>query len=384
MVLPTCNWYSKRYKMRIRNYALTVSIALMSLNVAAEDFRFSGFGTVNGTYNSFDSQYMELREGLTSDGSKLGFFLSAQLNDKLVFSSQILNKQSPTGRETEFRWVNLAYSVTPHLTFRIGKMPLTDRAIGDINYSNIWNNEPGEYFYQLMVRSFDGAQIGYEHTFKNGYRLETEFNAGEGDVSSKLDYLVPGVEMNVAGTSMVALMTTLRSSDSKFMFSYMTGDQEVIIDENSQLLILKALREGRLNEEALLPAENATLKNIYMSYTKDIGVDYNFYSGVTYASTDNPIFTPQYGYFAALTRHFDDFSVHYTYAGQREKVRVTDEWTSTQRSHKIGLTYNIDYDSNIRFETSYIETSSPSNDNFVMRLPQAKGYVSSVAYNFIF
>lgn len=359
--------------------------ALSTLNTAyADDIRLSGFGTVNATYNPFDSQYMELREGFTSDGTKLGFVFNANMNEKLSFSSQVLYKQSPIGRGTELRWANLSYDVASDVKAKIGRMPLTDRAIGDINYSNIWNNEPGEYFYQLIVRSFDGVQLAYEKQLGGGLRLEVEANLGQTGTSVKLDGFIPGVEADIHADNFIGLMGTLRTSSSKVMLSASTTEVSVSVDETSQANILKAIKSGVTVDPALLPEGSERANNFFLSYQQDFMDDWMFYGGVTYANTKHPALNEQVGAFASLTRYFNDVSLHYTYALQRENVEGGQGWIDSQRSHKLGLTYDVNYSSNIRAEITALSNDTAINDNFVMRIPPESGVMASVAYNFVF
>lgn len=359
--------------------------AVAAVNIAhADDIRLSGFGTINATYNPFDSQYMELRDGLTTDGSKLGFVFNAGIEDNLSFSSQVLYKKLPTGRETELRWANLAYDVTPNLKARVGRMPLTDRAIGDINYSNIWNNEPGEYFYQLIVRSFDGAQLAYEKQLGGGLRLEVETNIGQTGTSVKLEGFIPGVDADIHADNFVGLMGTLRSSSSKIMLSASTTEISVSVDETSQANILKAIRSGINVDPTLLPEGAERANNYFLSYQQDFLDDWMFYGGITYANTKHPALNEQVGVFASLTRYFNDFSLHYTYALQREDVEGAQGWIDSQHSHKLGLTYDVNYSSNIRAEITSLSNDTSINDNFVMRIAPESGVMASIAYNFVF
>lgn len=360
---------------------LSLAVMLAASCSHAADINVSGFGSLMFTKNPFESRYMEYRSGSGFDGSRFGVMATAIINSKLTLSSQLLNKTTSEGRDTDFRWAMLDYKFADKVHVRIGKLPLTSRAISDINFTSEWNNEPAEFFDQTPFRSMEGVELRYNTNVGVGRALAFELSHGSASANMNFSYIYPGFIAQAEADNLIVASATMFTADSKVRVSYAQGDAVFSVSENMQMKMMLAEANG-FDFAAAYDSQGAKIKNYTATFEQEVGRTMHLKGGITLAESNHPSLTDQFGYYITATKSFDNWQLHYTIGHQKEKLEGS--WDSTQYSQKLGLSYELSGTSNIRVEATQIDSKNSINDNFLLRPQPDKGVMSSVAYNFVF
>jgi hypothetical protein len=158
----------------LSNSLYVTTLLISSSIVSADPISIRGFasaGFVTGdTQFDFISASDSIGESSTfgADNS-IGLQVNAQINDKTEFTSQLLAKGTEDAYNLSAHWGYLAYSASPSVTLRAGRLVLPIAALSeyvDVGYAIPWIRPPAEVYSASMVNNYSGFDLLYTLSFE--------------------------------------------------------------------------------------------------------------------------------------------------------------------------------------------------------------------------
>jgi len=297
--------------------ALLASIACSSTQASAiEDISMNGFASVGGGWFSGDSHTSTYRgydqEFQADPVVKFGLQVSAQVNDKVSVTGQLLAKGS-NDYNVEGEWAYLTYAANDDWDVRIGRLrapffPYSDFL--DVGYAYPWITPPSEV-YRFIFNTVEGVDTLYRTSLGE---WDTTFQAYYGRLTDETSLGGEDVEIDLSNfTGLNASFTrdwlTLRVS-----YNYAKVDIESPADLAGLIGVLDGV--GFSDEASALEIDQESAA----FYGVAALVDYNdwlFNTEYTEINQQNQSFIgDDSAWYVMLGKRIDDFTFHVTYAKQ--------------------------------------------------------------------
>ena len=181
-----------RSSVRCGSLVAALLTSSVSYSLSADDFEFSGFGTVGMVMSDSDiygyRRDLSFDKGVFSDDvdfsaiSNLGLQLDSFVSKKSQVTLQVLLRdQTNTDIEEYITQAFYKYSISPSFDVREGRLPLALFALTEyreVNFAYPWAMTPTEAYGLFPLRALDGGDLSYTFRFDSS-QLQMSLFAGK-------------------------------------------------------------------------------------------------------------------------------------------------------------------------------------------------------------
>lgn len=160
-------------KKNLAAYGIGLALAAVSGSaLALDEIRINGFLTAAATQTDADSAYNAdlATPDLQFNGrdNRLGIQLSADVNERVEVTAQLLARAVPDNYNVEADWAYASYAVHDQLKIRAGKVKLPTFLTSDyieVGYAYPWVRPPQEVYSLNPITSMSGIDLLYTPVF---------------------------------------------------------------------------------------------------------------------------------------------------------------------------------------------------------------------------
>lgn len=340
----------------------------------------SGFGTLATTYT--DSDTLGFRSNLTQDGdtrwgwksdSLIGVQFDAPVSDYLSATVQFIARDRiDNDLNSSIEWAYLAYQSSDSWIMRVGRVALDMTLVGDfaaVGYAYDWVRPPVEYYSQIAVYSYDGADITY-HAYTDdglvavklfGGNADRDYKAAHDNVSFSLAPIV-GLAAKYESDQIIARLSLSHSELDNFYSS----DVNYV---KSQLQLLSAAAVAETLQQLELDNHSVDFYTAGLQYRNN---DWKILGEVSYLDSDASLFLSYFSVYAGVIKRIDDYSLFglYSYGYSTDDVyevpdavsaaqQVFDVVDSDQSTMSVGVSWDFTNKMALKFQwdRSWVEAN---------------------------
>jgi hypothetical protein len=389
-------------------YALLAPSAAACLAADAPAIAVSGFGSAALTAaNTDDARFARPdqvagagKHWRTGPDSNFGIQASAAFNDSLSATVQgLVSKTIRDDYGAELTWAFLRYRIDDHFSVRAGRIRPPVYMVSDfvnVGYANTMMRPPGETYSQATVKSFDGADVVYQHGFGET-TLTVQFGAGTArprNPGSAKTRLSPFTALNVQlenGPLSVRIGradTKINRTDDALLDGFLATLRGAGLARVADDFSITDVRASFTSVGATLDYRNFLVQSEYAvrrSQTRVLPDTTSYYAMLGYRYGK---LTPYYYYYGNLKQ--DD---QRSYAGLPETGPLapvtaavnTLARTGLQSTHAIGLRWDFYRSAALKMQLDHV-TPKDGQGLFVNAQPGFKGSVNvyAVGVDFVF
>ncbi len=301
--------------------ALRVLLTLLLLQVhvvnAEPEFSYNGFGTI-GLAKISNNSISQNQSGsfITDDfrfaqDTKFGLQLGASLNDYFSATIQAVIRDRED-YDPDLEWAYVTLAPKPNLKFRLGRLRLPLFYYSDtieVGFSYPWIRPPSNvYEVGGVLSSYEGGEILYDHWF-GGSQVSLQAYLGKSSDSTERP---DGEEGSFKFEDIVGLVLMLERDFWGLRASYQQTDLSLRVPSIN--LLSNALNAAGF--QTISSAINLDdIETTYISF--GAFADYNdwlFRSEFINIDFDDRILPEQKLAYLTIGRHWQDFTLHYTYS----------------------------------------------------------------------
>jgi predicted porin len=152
-------------KVRLIVSAVAAALCVAGPAQAVDNINFNGFLTVGATMTDSDVPYfngnMTDEIGFEQD-SRVGLQISADINEQIGVTAQLLGRARDEDYDAFFDWGFLSYAVNENVTVRGGKLKFPTYLISDyfeVGYAYPWIRPPQEVYYSNPLTAISGVDV---------------------------------------------------------------------------------------------------------------------------------------------------------------------------------------------------------------------------------
>lgn len=336
----------------LHNLTCASALLLASLPVYASDFselgkdiRVSGFGSIATTYT--DSDKLGFRSNLTQDGdthwnwksdSLIGVQFDAPVSDYLSATVQLIGRDRvDNDLNSAVEWAYFTYQSSDSWIVRVGRVALDMTLVGDfaaVGYAYEPVRPPVEFYSQIAVYSYDGADITY-HAYTDNGLVSVKLFGGYSD----RDYKALHDNVSFSLAPIVGIATKYESDQiiARFSLSHSELDNFHSSDVNyvqSQLQLLSTIYPDDVAETLQqLELDNHSV-DFYTAGLQYRNNDWKILGEVSYLDSDASLFLSYFSVYAGVIKRIDDYSLFgfYSYGHSTDDVyKVPDAVSAAQQ-----------------------------------------------------
>ena len=352
--------------------ALGVGLAVMAGGhqaMAVDEIRINGFLTAAATYTDAESSYnVELADkDAKFDGrdNRLGLQISADINDRMGFTAQLLARAVPDNFNTEADWAFVSYDINNDVQVRAGKVKLPTFLTSDyieVGYAYPWVRPPQEVYSLSPITSLSGIDILWTVPVGDSTLLIQPYygnSSGTGFVTGMqapyinqaisdnggTPFIQPGDEVEFEAKGLGGINLALATEIGTFRVGYLTTD------------VSSDFSAGPIDED------KATFVSAGMN------IDYNNFVGYAeWASRDEEDaaelgFPDQEAWYVTAGYRFGPWLPSITYASLEEGSPDDPAvllFSQKQKSITFGIRYELAAGAALKFEATHVD---PDKDN---------------------
>jgi len=361
---------------------------------AVENFQFSGYMTVMGTYakvakkanpqeyTKYDNGYASDKLDLDPPGNTIGLQVSADVTDKLDVT---LVLQAHGNDEIDAEWAYANYSATDNLTLRLGRFKGSFFMVSEystVSFAYPWVTLPHEVYSTDLIESIAGLNLVYQTSVGSGNWL-FEVYTGSANHGAKVlptfidspanscptcPKLSKGDMVDFSANQMVGFNTTIGTKEVTFRAGYFTTDMQV-----PSYGITKS-RVGFGGVGLIVDWRNILVYSEYVARDTSSELAYTF--------------PDQKAWYTTLGYRFGDFMPYITIGGM-DKGKDNSVYAVKQSSATLGFRYELGATSAIKFEAQQVKTDSDPGDTgryglFDDPVKNGKGNIFAASFDVVF
>ncbi len=360
---------------------------------AFENFEFSGYMTVMGTYanvekkanpesnTKYDNSFASDKPDFDTRGNTIGFQASANVTEKLDVTLVLQALGGSNQYDISAEWAYASYSATDDFTVRLGRIKGPFFMVSEystVGYAYPWVTLPHEVYSMNPMTAVTGLDFVY-NTGLGDWDFLFELYTGSGNHSATVLPSYVGSSANTGGLTNGS--TVNFSTDGMVGFNTSIGAKGI------------TLRAGYFSTGVDIPSFGITKSRGRFG---GVGLiidwrDVLIYSEYIIRDTSSELiaaFPDQKAWYATLGYRFGDFMPYATVGGIDEGSDAS-PYAVKQDSVTLGFRYEVDVTSAVKFEAHQAKTDSVSGSTdkyglFDDPIKDDKGLVYAVSFDLIF
>ncbi|MDC0610096.1 hypothetical protein OAP63_05140 [Vibrio sp.] len=299
-----------------------IFLSMLSMSAEAIGFgdkiRLSGFGSISESYSDSDS--LGFRSSLAQDGqtgwswkpdSLIGLQLDSQLTDSLDATLQFVGRDRINNDlDSSVEWAYLTYRSSDLWNVRVGRVAFDSTLIGSfgaVAYAYDWVRPPTEFYSQIPIYSFDGAELARRFYLSNS-SLELKLFGGY----SSNDYQAQSSPVTFKLAPIIGIAARYESNGVLARLSFSHSEFDGFYNRDVEYV------EGLLEPYSASPVIAETLDNLdlnnYSVNYYSAGVQHRFdnwtlMSEASYLQSDASLFLSYFAAYMGVSHRIGEYSL---------------------------------------------------------------------------